>query len=359
MKSFAYSEDDFDSDLCYKVWYEIEKLRMYFCKFCGNNADEAMQLALMHSLKHYNSKKGDIVPYLKILAQTIMKDNGRFVYCDFLEQTLANDSDEIGYTISAGEVSDISDSIIDELTLSGTRREEIAELALQFMNFFMLLCESLINKDTTTIYFPDVFIAECLKLNDISKNFNNECLTLYSEYKDKFEFFLNSKLQNQGTWRETDYDLIAKSGSKRVRLVNAETSEACIDLDSEEWKVLGNLGDKRIYKVEYYKVWDMMCDFIDDDGINPMKFTIDYSYIVQTLGGSLSIINPNLFNEYELCKMEILTNFLYDTYGRWLGIGSKCMYFLVAAGRKDISELIPDRNIKGVQLHFDVTDVTP
>lgn len=359
MRSFAYSEDDFDSGLCYQVWYEIERLRMYFCKFCGNNAEEAMQLTLMHSLKHYNTKKGDIVPYIKALAREITKDNGRFIYCDFLEQTLANDSDEIGYTIDAGEVSDISDTVVEDIVLSGSRREEVAELALQFMNFFILLCESLINKDTTTIYFPDVFIAECLKLTGNSRNFNAECLSLYAEFKDKFNLFLNSETSNQGTWRETDFDLINKMGSKRVRLVNKQTKSVCNDLDSEDWIVAGNLNGKKIFKIEYYKVWDMMCDFIDEDGINPMKFTIDYSYIVLTLGGSLSVINPNLFNEYELCKMEILTNLLYDTYGRCLGIGSKNMYFLVGSEERKDFNSIPDRVIKGVTLHFNVTDVTP
>lgn len=359
MKSFAYSEDDFDSSLCYQIWYEVERLRMYFYKFCDSNADEAMQLVLMHAMSHYNPNKGDLIPYIKTLAREITKDNGRTVACDFLEQTVTENSDERGIKNNLGEVADISDEVVEQIILSSSRREEIAELALQFMNFFMLLCQSLINRDTSTVYFPDIFISECLSLSKKSRNFNQECLSLYSEFKDEFDKFLNYGVSDIGTWRETDCDLIAKNGSKRIKIVNMDGS-LCKDPDAvDKWSISGNLNGKHIVKVSYYEQWDKMCDMIDEDGINAMKFTIDYSYIIRTLGGSLSVINPSLFNEYELCKMEILTNLLYDTGGRYLSVGSKCMYFLVDISQKQPCIKIPNRIIKGVQLNFEAIDVTP
>lgn len=357
MKSYAYSEDEFDSSLFYQIWNEVINLKYYFRKF-NKNESEAMQLTVLHALKHFSPSKGDLVPYIKTLARDITKDNGKIVFCDFLEQTVSSESDSISSTkVNISAVADISESVIENLYLSLDRKEEIIELALAYMNFFILMCDSIINKDTTTVYFPEIYTKECLKLNKLCKDFNKICLVIYNEYKSKFSEFLSADIGNIGVWRETDCDLINKNSSKRVRLVNKETGIECKDLDSENWGIKGNLGNKLIVKVPYFEEYDMMCDLIDEDGINMMKFTIDYSFIIRTLGGSISIVNPILFNEYELCKLEILTNLIHDLEGRYLGIGSQCMYFLINNNEKYLS--INKRVIKGVPLNFKVINVTP
>lgn len=353
MQSFSYIlSTSIDDNLFYVLWAEIEKLKRYFSKFCGRNTDEAMQAALMHSLTHYTEAKGEVSAYIKALARDIVKDNGKLVFVDFLEQTLAED-DDCKPKVDTGSIKDFSGEVVNDIMVTKYKRKEIVELVLCFIDKFMLMCESLMNKDTTTRYYPDIFIKECIKLSRNCENFNQICISIYLEYKDKFQKFLGYDMQTEGSWSETDFPLITQSMSKRFKLVNPDTGEIVTDPDIEEYKLVGNLGNKHVVKVYYYDLWETMCNFVDDEGINVMRFTIDDSYIIRTLGGSLSVVNPDLFNIYDLCRTEILSNVLFDLYARCISVGSECFYLLV----NEVKE-IPKRVVRGVPIELSVEDIT-
>lgn len=354
LQSFSYMES-IDDSLYYLLWSNIEKLRRYFSKFCGRNTDEAMQATLMHSLTHYTKAKGDISCYIKALARDITKDNGRLVFVDFLEQTLAEDDNDTKPKVDTGSISDFSGVVVNDM-IYDYKYKKIVELALCFIDKFMLLCEALINKDTSTSYYPSIFIKECIKLSRSCENFNQLCITLYTEYKDKFVEFLSYDLKTSGTnvWKETDYPLIAQSVSKRFKFVNPDTGEVVQDPDVEPFKLVGNLGKKKVFKVRYYELWELMCDYVDSADINVMRFTIGDSYIVRTLGGSLSVINPDLFNIYDLCRMEILTNVLNDLAARYISIGSENFYLLVSDDDREIKK----RVVKGIPIELVAEDIT-
>lgn len=357
MKSFSYYDTSIDGGLYYLLWSEIEKLRRYFSKFCGRNTDEAMQATLMHALTHYTEAKGEISAYIKSLAREITKDNKKLIFVDFLEQTLADDDTEETNRprVDAGSISDFSSTVINNMMIAGFKRKEITELALCFIDKFMLMCESLINKDTTTNYYPEIFIKECLRLSKGCDCFNQLCISIYNEYKDKFIEFLSYDLKTKGDWRETDYPMIYQSMSKRLRLVSPETGRVVDDPDIEDFRLSGNLGDKRVLRVYYYDVWEIMCDYVDSPDINVMRFTIDDSYIIRTLGGSISVVNPDLFNVYDLCRTEILSNVLHDLNARCIGIGSEYFYLVI---NKDNKLSIPNRTIKGIQINLVAEDIT-
>ena len=121
------------------------------------------------------------------------------------------------------------------------------------------------------------------------------------------------------------------------------------DPDLEDCYVKGNLGNKCIVSIPYVSQLNKMCNLIDEEGINAMRFTIGDEYVIRTLGGSTSVLSPSLFNEYDLCEAEILTNLLRFTGGRFLCKGSRNMYFLVQKVHK-----IPVISVRGVTLTFDV-----
>lgn len=357
MKSFSYRNNEaIDGSLYYLLWSEIEKLRRYFSKFCKQNTDEAMQATLMHSLTHYTEAKGEVSAYIKSLAREIAKDNGRIVFVDFLEQTLAEDNDDSNKPkVDIGSINDFSSTVINNIMISKHKRREVIELALCFIDKFMLMCEALINRDTTTNYYPEIFIKECIKLSRGCDNFNQICVSIYDEYRDKFIEFLSYDLKTKGVWRETDFPLIYQSKSKRLRLVSPETGQVVEDPDIEDFKLVGNLGDKRVLKVNYYDVWELMCDYVDTPNINVMRFTIDDSYIVRTLGGSITVVNPDLFNIYDLCRTEILSNVLRDLNVRCIGVGSENFYLLA---NKDGKTEIPKRVVKGIPIELATEDIT-
>lgn len=357
MHSFAYMNSfTISESLYYLLWNEIEKLRRYFSKFCGQNTDEAMQRTLMHALTHYNESKGEVSAYVKSLAREITKDNGKLIFVDFLEQTLAESDDDSKPKVDCGSVQDFSVSVINSIMVSEHKRKEVVNLALCYIDKFMLMCESLITRDTSTNYYPEVFVRECIKLSRGCDNFNQICVSIYKEYKNQFIEFLGYNLKDDGKeWRESDFPLIKQSESKRIRLVDPSTKIVVNDPDVENFKVLGNLGDKRLLKIRYYDVWETMCDYVDEDGINVMKFTIDDSFIIRTFGGSITVVNPDLYNVYDLCRTEILSNILHDLNARYVGIGSENFYIITGkSGKKDL----PSRVVKGLPIEFKVEDIT-
>lgn len=356
LKSYAFMQSDINIAFYYEIFNEIQKLKWYFYKFAGVNAEEAMQRTLYHTLFHFNSSKGNLSAYIKKLAREITKENNRLVLVDFLEQTLSEDSDdeELKSTVDIGSVNDFSNSVITDIELNEDRRIDVINLALEFMDKFLLLCEALIAHDTSTRYYPDIFIRQCLSINKRCPNFNALCLDVYLEYKDDFEWFLGLT-EGDDDWKEPDFVAIANSYSKRVLLVDPVTKKPVENADVDKFKLSGKLGDKRIVRVRYYELWEYFCDLIDDTETNEMKFIIGNSYIIKSFGGSLSVLNPDLFNMYDLARTEILTNVLQDTYGRILNIGTEYFYILCGS---DFNKTTVSRTVHGHSFDLVYEDIT-
>lgn len=358
--SLCFMSKEIDSTFFYLINEELSKLKWYFYKFTGVNAEEAMQKTLIHTLTHYNPERGDLGAYIKKLAREISKENGKLVFVDFLEQTLSDDSDdeERKATIDTGRVSDFSLTVIDNIIKSTDRRGEVVNLALTFMDKFVTLCDALTRHDTNTTYYPKPFIDECLRISGRCSDFNGLCLSLYEELGSDLEWFLHLDDDNDGVWREADHLLINQHKSKRVQITGLNGVEVT-DADIDKWVISGKLGvgkdKKRVISVYYYDVWEMMCNLIDDTETNEMKFIVDDIYIIRTLGGSLSVVNPPLYNEYDLVRLEILTNIIHDTGGRVLSVGSENIYLLC---NSDYTISENRRVIRGKEIEFRYDDIT-
>ena len=337
LKSFAFSYD-LDVLLLFDIYNAIQDSRYYFYKFCGCAAEEAMHLTLFHALSHYRPENGDMGAYVRSLARTILKDRyaNTTTPVDFIEDT----------TVETGKRGSVEDEVLDELSEVGCF-EEVSKLALTCMSQFVVMCDSLERKDTSTLYVPDYFISECLSLQSKYTSFFAVCKEIYDTYKDDFLRFI-AEDKNSG-WSEANFTLINNSRSERIAFISNVTGKVSEDPDLEDCIVRGSIGNKHIVSIPYVQPLNKMCNLIDEEGINAMRFTIGDEYILRTLGGSVSVLSPSLFNEYDLCEAEILTNLIKDTNGRYLGKGSRNMYFLVS----EIPE-IPSRCVRGVTLSFDV-----
>lgn len=351
-----------DISFYYEVWKEINNLRWYFYKFAGVNADEAMERTLFHTLTHFNSEKGSLSAYVKKLAREITKDNSKLIFVDFLEQTLSDvnddDSPEGQTKVIGGSVHDFSDEVADAMELAEDRRMEVVRLALEFMDKFMLLVDALQRRDTSTRYFPDVFIKSCMSISRRCLNFNQLCFDVFEEYGDDFKWFLELG-QRSENWRESDFMMIRNSNSRRMKLVSPYTGLDIEDADVDKYVMQGKLGEgsarKKIIKVGYYDAWSLMCDLIDSEDTNEIKFIIGDSYVIRTFAGSLSGLNTDLFNMYNLVRSEILTNVLIDTGGRILNIGSENFYLLC---NPTMNKQFLERDVHGYKLRFDYEDIT-
>lgn len=360
LKSFDFMAKDVDLTFYYKVSKQISSLRWYFYKFAGVNADEAMQKTFLHTIVHFNSERGDLPAYVKKLAREITKDNGKLVLVDFLQDTLTIDGveEECKPSVDVGSIQDFSDTLVEEYDRNESKFTDIGNIALEYMDKFVLLCEELISHDTSTKYFPEPFKNACLRISSRCDNFNGLCLSLYDRYGEEMKAFLELGTTVKG-WKESDFLQVSTSVSKRIKLVNTETGLEVEDADLEDFVVHGRLGTgvakKKVIRVYYEEVWEHMCEMLDATETNEVKFIIGDSYIVRTFGGSLSILNPDLYNEYDVVRMEILTNILLDTGGRLLNIGSKNAY-LVCNSNMDKSCL--ERDVLGYRIYLPYTDIT-
>lgn len=355
MKSYSFELGEIAGSRYYTIWSEIQANRLYFRKFCGAEADEAMQTALVHSLKHFDENKGSLQGYIKALAKTLAYPDGRCICVDFLEQTLDdNDNSEERRQLIKHD-SDFSSELIDEMYLSVDRSSEVADLALGNMDKFIILCKAIKSKNSTTMYYSETFVRSCLEMFKKCKNFNEVCLELYEEYGKEMEEFLSLDENNIGSWCEADYTFLNSRKSRRVVLLN-ESGTLIDDADNEEFYVKGSIKDKKIIRIKYKDVYENMLDLIDSPCTNEIKFVIGERFIIKTLGGSLTVCSPNLYNIYDLVLDEILTNLLKDIRNSSiLNIGSECIYLLC---RNDCKLEIPERIIRGIPLNFDVEEVS-
>lgn len=344
-------EQDFDNDLCCEILDAMADLRKYFVKFNRGRADEAMQKTLHHALAHYYSGRGDLAPYLKKLARTILSTRWNDSPYEHIEEVVKGYEEHLDSAL----VHDCSE--LESFT-------KINELALYFMPYFLLLCNSFSNRGTNTRYFPKEFKKECIRLIKINENFNDICNGLYDKHGVAMQSFLALDGNKIGEWRETDYSFIKSYISKRVHFVNSAGEPilgsrlSCSqNLDELRWQVKGKLANKKVVRVRYIDLWDFMCDEIASEDNSTMRFSIGDTFIIRTLGGSWTVVNPNLDNVFELCLDEIITNLLYMTSGRYIGRGTENLYFLVDKV-KDLS----DKPIKAMGVDIclyeeDITDI--
>lgn len=358
---FYYSVDDFNPKLWYAVWSELEKLSGYFYRVCRKEADDAKIYVFEHAIQHYSPDKGNLNAYLRKLTQTVLKPNSNFVSVDTViidatvEEGAQRLQDYVGQHTEGLEVQ-IEDSMVD----FREKYEKVASLALSNMRYFIMYAKQVIDKDTTSNYFPDTFKKETYKcFNFCKKDFHKLVLKIYNDHRSGFEKFMEDAPYGRNeSYKELDIDLINKSTSKRIVLVEKGTDNICTDPDAVEWEVSGALGNRRVIKVPYRELYDMLCDLVDEDGCNAIKYTLGETYIFRTLGGSLSLTNLSLFSMYSIIKNEILTNLIYDYGARILSVGSENVYLLQSPIDGRFKEPI-DRVIRGIELKFRYIDVTP
>lgn len=343
MKCFSFSCKDLtDASVYYIVLEQIENLHSYFSAFNRGRVDEAKHQTLLHAVKYYNVNKDHMEPYLKKLAQTILKPKDLAIPCDFMEKTYA---DSLVIENKAIEMVEVLSDCTDLL-------DEVYKLALGYLSSFKVLCESLETRSPAKHIFPKGFTNSCLSLISRYDNFNNVCLKIYHDNLDMFNNF--NEFRQEGTytintcWREADYTLIGRKVSKRVSMLDC-SGYPIKNPDLEPFYLSSTLGEKGIYTVDYTEALETMRTFIYSDSSNVMKFVLGDHYVIRTLGGSISVLDVPLRNALKLCKDEILTNLLIDLSARHFPTGLENMYFLMDL---DSNRLPLRRVVNGVLLDF-------
>lgn len=320
LRCFSYTKDNIlDAELCQEIVYTVNNLKYYFVKFNKARYKEAMHRTIQHALEHYDEFSGSLVPYVKSLARTILKDYNKKV-------TPVEDTEPY----NSVHTPDFADEIIELMQDNSIDEESVSELALTYMSYFLNMCVSILKEDISPMYFPKEFKLACLKLSRNNPvQFNQIALEIYREHATSMREFIDMQESFDKTWVEADYSLIQKETSKRVKLYSTTKN-----LDRGTLKIKGKYSNKKLVRVYYRDILEYLCDLVDEEENNILRYNIGDSYIIRTLGGSISVVNVPLFNMYDLIRDEILTNIITCIKGKYLGAGSEYFYFLTGADVK-------------------------
>ena len=378
MKSLTFMRAEIALQLYYDAWNALQRYRYLFLRDGRGDADELMARVFEHILHHYTKEKGDLEPYLVSLSHSMGKWDGRMLPVDFLENTLSDEVDR--QAARSGVSSDLVDDVLQRLDTFDEKYVALTELALEFMLPFNTMCRHWRSQSSAYVYFPDGFKESALKLMKrfgSGTDFYKVCQSIYLKHHSDFELFMqprpkhNIKTPDDGifNWHNVEQGSLKHGKSKRVRLIKPGTKGQgpdgkgipCKDPDKHPYEIYGKLYGSRLVKVYYKDLFDLVVDYLEDDTMNPLKYTIGDSYICRSLGGSLSTINPSLFEMYNVFRLELLTTLLYDmgTKSKYLACGSECVYLLVNLKEDGTLPTIPQRNISGIQINLTAVDITP
>ena len=355
-----YLPQEFDRQLAYQITECLKSLRHLVAG--KGDSSEIIDKVFHHALYNFKPYKGELSHYIaKLLTDTRVTVKGEMhfdaldkVISDQVLRTGSKKDSAMGKTIIVDTDSGISPRIdsYDKIV------EKIVDFALDNLPSFVTLCEALVAHNSQNQHFAPVFKKSAKSLYlEYPDKFIPICLDLYKKYGSAMREFIKEDAEELASWIEADY-VQQRICSKRVKLLHPDGT-ICADPDTEPFVVKGALGDRRLYRVNYKELFDVLSEYVDSLDINPIKFCIGDSYVFRTLGGSYSLINSSLFREYDSILMEIITNLVRDLSARYICHGSENMYFLVPPARDAMSKPEPkNRVIRGVSIHFDYVDIT-
>lgn len=358
LHSFSWMTLDINYRLFSDLYQEIGDLDRYFYKFNRLNAEEAKSRTLLHVMTHYDSTGSkDLRPYIKKLAREIMKDGYKDIPVDFLEQTVVEDEETVdqGYLKQQHKTPDFTDEVLATIVDSKSRYSAIVGVALVSMRWFLLLCECLENGGSIqATYFPVEFKKACLAIAQNYRAFNADCAAIYERHGAEMRQFMQYEKFRPTSWSESNYSVENGRKYRKGNLVAKDGSDL-YNIDLQEFKFVGTLNQSaRIYRVYFDKILDILFELVFSPTSNCIKCVIGENYIVRTIGGSWSILNPDLDTESDLLRCELLTNILLETNGKLLSCGSDSV-IIVTPGELCIKQ---GRCYCGINLDFIYKDIT-
>ena len=357
LNSIEYFPCRLDCTLVYEVEEVLQQMDGYFYKFCGKEADEARAKVLLHTLTHYKSEKGDLKPYIKSLIRDILKDGGKLVCVDFLEETVSeDDSDTEGSKFqNLTRVPNFVDKLIadnDDVVF-----DLVSKLVLTSLRDFLLLSQSLISGSINVFGFSRPFIENCLKITKEHPRFNEVCVKVYDLYKDDINYFLSC--EEMGYLYEADFTKSVYS--QQVAIVDRYTGFKLPDPDrlpDDELLIKGKLGDRVIYRIDYLDILENIEAMYSDTKASFLRLTIGNYYIARNLSGQVIYGNPSIQSLLSVAKHELLSTLQKFSLGRLLVAGSEHFYMLCPRLEDTVLEAtIADTSFKLVFEEVDLCEV--
>lgn len=339
LQAFHYMQySNCSTSLLGEITITIESLRSYFRKFNPMCADEAMARAYIKASKSYDARKGEMVPYLKRLAKTVMLEEVKESYVEEIEEIAVDTNTSVeSKALEATYFKDENRVIVKELVLPLS--EEFLKLGSLLLSSKTEATFDLKNKQ----YFSEGFSSACSKIlyKQASSDFIKSVIYLYDKYRDEILWFLEQKEFVNKSYKEADYSVINSRTAKRISLMSEDGSVLVRpDVYSGKLYLKGSAENKTVCRVRYIDLLYQMELMITSPVSNELVEIIEKYKIVRTCGGSISQVNPDMDNILDLLLDELTTNILCASNCRLLAVGYEYIYLLRGKhGKSDYIEL--------------------
>lgn len=342
MLTFSLNTDSSDVKYASEVWQVIVELKKYFYFYNKNEAEEAMHRAYMHAMGNKKEKYGDLKPYIKKLARTIMRSGNCKEYAYSLYD---EENGEISFVFSQTLKEEMN---INEIADSESLLEELRDMYLLNPDDFMK--------------FKAMFNDDISEMNIIKNSeMNQQVKLLTSQYGSKaviagIEKVLNEIRENESNSNAGNVD--ENYGLKEITLKEANIEKyenrLCIDESIKSEKGVEGYISLSTYKTEPFNPdmvkWSVKttCPIIKCD-ISPL---INYMYeklFVQkgvnnefitwmgnryrlTSPGGYSCLNKDIQLFMDIIHKELIINMLRENVNKIIAISDDSVYIKPTRG---------------------------
>lgn len=331
MKTFSLNEVSGSDPYSIMVWDVIRKNLGYFRKFNRDRWQEAVHKTYIAALDHRDDSYGDILPYIKKLARTIlMTKSAETSFSTF------NDDGEVNFVFFPLQDSFSTDHIDGYKELFGV----FEEMYLKYTDNFMKL---------RNLFSEGVLVKKEIRVRD--KNLSSDFMRILEDYDYEFVFkvlydFFNElpNLTNSrvtGKIKEvilkpTDFSILDKiqdtptimDSAGRLHYIEKTSLSMVENPDYFKWDIIGNYNtilktDISLYmSYMYEEVYPAVTDEISTRYVTRCGSKVKF---VTPSGVAHIGIEPEKF--LSIVRVELILNLLANNIGSIVALSPDYVYF--------------------------------
>lgn len=322
LKSLFYYESRIE--IMAEIAITIEELQNYFRKFNGVVADEAMARAYIHACRKYSSDTGDLKPYLKSLARSIMLTEEKDIPNEEIEAMAVDNS------------TSVEELATEELQFNSVKDKMVSSVLMADLEAFLKLGYLLNHSDDTLskVFLNKSFKKVCTSVlaSVDSGSFIMSVRLLYEQYQDIIMWFLEQSeftTESSYRYRVGNDTYINKMKSRRAVLVGIDNKPINkVVKEDTKLRLKGYTAGKKIYRVYYYELLNQILMKADSYTTNELVLVIGKNRLVRTCGGVFTAVNTSWEDLYDVFFYELLTNILASSKCRLLTYCYNYVYLL-------------------------------
>lgn len=321
LKSLSYYESKIE--IMAEIAVTIDTLKGYFRKFNGAASEEAMSRAYIHACRKYSPESGELKPYIKSLARSVMLTGEKDIPEEEIEGMAIDNSKPV------------EEVALEGIQFNSIKNKLVSSVLMSDLEAFLKLGYILNNENAiSSVFIPKKFKQTCSKVlaTTDSGSFIAAIRLLYSNYKDIIMYFLEQAeftTDKYLKYKEGNVSYIDKKKSRRAVLVGEDNKPITGVLKrNQRLRLKGYTGCKKIYKVYYYELLNQILMKADVYSTNELVLAIGTNRLFRSCSGKIIGVNSDWESLYDVYFYELLTNIVSSSKCRLLTYCYDYVYLL-------------------------------